>query len=126
MPLFCSSSSSSSSAPPAAPTRAERQQCWTHRDAYFDCLTAHNMPIPPGTDMSDGRGPPTISEREIAKARAEDPCKRERDGFEKNCAKSWADYFRKRRVLEERQKLMYAKDAAAGTPGAAPSSRPAR
>ncbi|KAK0553501.1 hypothetical protein OC846_000871 [Tilletia horrida] len=120
MGLF-SSSSSSSSSPPAAPTRAERQQCWDHRDTYFACLTQHNIAIPPGTDTSDGRGPPSQSAKEVEQARKEDPCKKERDGFEKHCAKSWADYFRKRRVLEERQRLMYAKDGAGQNTAPAPS-----
>ncbi|KAE8223832.1 hypothetical protein CF319_g3195 [Tilletia indica] len=130
MGLFGSSSSSSSSSSstiPEAPTRAERQKCWTHRDAYFSCLASHNIAIPPGTDMSDGRGPPSLTPKEAEKARAEDPCKKERDGFEGSCARSWADYFRKRRVLEERQKLMYAQGTPAqGSPTGSAAKSPSR
>lgn len=91
------------------PTRSSRQACWSNRDAYYTCLTSHNVIIPPGTDMSDGRGPPIFSPASVEKLRREDPCKAERDGFERDCAKSWVDYFNKRRVLEERQRLMLEK-----------------
>lgn len=70
--------------------------------------------------MSDGRGPVGKAAKEeqerLAKekkqtseeARKQDPCLAERQGYESNCARSWVDYFNKRRVLEERQKMMYA------------------
>ncbi|EPQ31941.1 uncharacterized protein PFL1_00140 [Pseudozyma flocculosa PF-1] len=125
MALFSSSNSSqdsgSSGAPATvAPTRSERQACWTHRDAYFGCLTRNKVTIPPGTDMSDGRGAIGKAAKEeqerlqreknqsVEEARKADPCIQEREGYEQNCARSWIDYFNKRRVLEERQKMMYA------------------
>ncbi|PWZ01297.1 hypothetical protein BCV70DRAFT_71429 [Testicularia cyperi] len=106
--------------PAPAPTRSERKACWSHRDQYFTCLTKSNVTIPPGTDMSDGRGPIGKSAKEeqerlareknlsAEEARRNDPCIKERDGYEQNCARSWVDYFNKRRVLEERQRMMYA------------------
>ncbi|PWN18453.1 hypothetical protein BCV69DRAFT_234239, partial [Microstroma glucosiphilum] len=90
------------------PTRSSRQACWDHRDAYFSCLTANSILVPPGTDTSDGRGPPKTA-NETTAARDEDPCKDKRSGYEANCAKSWVDYFNKRRLLEERQRLLYEK-----------------
>lgn len=90
-----------------APTRESRQACWSHRDKYFQCLASHDILIPPGTDMSDGRGPPKAP-RETTTERETDPCIQHRSGYEKNCAQSWVEYFNKRRVMEERQKLMYA------------------
>lgn len=91
----------STSEPAPAPTRSERQACWEHRDLYFGCLTKNKVAIPPGTDMSDGRGPIGKAAKEeqerlererqqsVAEQRKADPCIKERDGYEKNCAKSW-------------------------------------
>lgn len=64
--------------------------------------------MPPGTDTSDGRGPPKAA-HETTAAREADPCVKEREGYETNCAKSWVDYFNKRRLMEERQRLLYEK-----------------
>ncbi|GAC72232.1 uncharacterized protein PSANT_04131 [Moesziomyces antarcticus] len=108
-----------STEPAPAPTRDERKACWSHRDVYFACLTQKGVRVPPGTDMSDGRGPigkaakeeQEALEREKAitadEARKQDPCLEARQGYEANCARSWVDYFNKRRVLEQRQKMMY-------------------
>ncbi|KDN46443.1 hypothetical protein K437DRAFT_256168 [Tilletiaria anomala UBC 951] len=128
-----SSTSSQASTQPNAPNRQERRACWTSRDAYFNCLTSHDITVPPGTDMSNGRGlvgkaaaeEQKRLEREKGesqeKALREDPCVRERGVYEEHCARSWIDYFNKRRVLEERQKLMYAQ-AEEGNAARAPSS----
>lgn len=151
--------------PAPAPTRNERKACWSHRDSYFSCLTQKGITVPPGTDMSDGRGPIGKAAKEeqerlerekklsAEEARKQDPCIQERQGYETNCARSWVrintdfnrtpltigpsdhsifanspifallpaffciqvDYFNKRRVLEERQRMMYAQ-ADAGQP----------
>lgn len=113
-----------------APTRANRKQCWDARDAYYECLLGHGLQKPPGTDMSDVKGPLARGKfadntdaqtraAAAAKERAEDPCAQLRDAYEGACLPSWVcdsadqvDYFNKRRVLEERQKIYYA-DAAA-------------
>ena len=91
----------SSAEPAPAPTRNERKACWSHRDAYFACLTSKGVTIPPGTDLSDGRGPVGKSakqeqerlEREnkltAEEARRQDPCIEARKGYEENCARSW-------------------------------------
>ncbi|SAM82856.1 uncharacterized protein UBRO_03382 [Ustilago bromivora] len=106
--------------PAPAPKRDERKACWSHRDRYFACLTQKGVTVPPGTDMSDGRGPVGKAAKEeqerlerekkvtAEEVRKQDPCLEERQGYETNCARSWVDYFNKRRVLEERQKMMYA------------------
>ncbi|KAN0066123.1 hypothetical protein ACQY0O_000217 [Thecaphora frezii] len=122
-----SAASASSSSSSTAPTRSGRQACWTHRDAYFACLTKHQVSVPPGTDMSDGRGAIGKAAKEeqerqqrekqqtVEEMRRADPCIPERDAYEQSCAKSWIDYFNKRRVLEERQRLMYAQADATKT-----------
>lgn len=55
-----------------APTRAERQQCWFARDAYFACLDANNIV----DALKD--------DKKAAKA-----CASESAGFEKDCAAQW-------------------------------------
>ncbi|PWN26289.1 hypothetical protein BDZ90DRAFT_210890, partial [Jaminaea rosea] len=85
------------------PTRTNRTACWAGRDAYFSCLDAHQLIIPPGN--AGGSGGVEGAGKGVL-GRSEDPCAKERDGYEGNCAKSWVDYFNKRRVLEERQKRM--------------------
>lgn len=89
------------SEPAPAPTRNERKACWSHRDSYFACLTQKGVTIPPGTDMSDGRGPIGKAAKEeqerldrerklsVDEARKQDPCLAEREGYESNCARSW-------------------------------------
>jgi len=103
MGFFSSSSSSSSSATPVAgergslPTRSSRTACWDARDAYYACLTRQHVVIPPGTDMSDGRGPVGKAAAQAQRQRAEsleeqrlaDPCAKLRGPYEGNCAKSW-------------------------------------
>lgn len=87
--------------PAPAPTRNERKACWSHRDSYFSCLTQKGVVVPPGTDMSDGRGPIGKAAKEeqeklekekkqtVEEARKQDPCLSERQGYETNCARSW-------------------------------------
>lgn len=89
------------SEPAPAPTRNERKACWSHRDSYFACLTQKGVTVPPGTDMSDGRGPVGKAAKEeqerlerekkqtVEEARKQDPCLAERQGYETNCARSW-------------------------------------
>ncbi|CCM04213.1 uncharacterized protein FIBRA_06380 [Fibroporia radiculosa] len=63
-------------------SRSDRQKCWDSRDAYFACL----------------------DEKGIVKAGDEgNACASQVAAYEKNCAKSWIDYFNKRRVLAEQQ-----------------------
>ena len=87
--------------PAPAPTRDERKACWSHRDSYFACLTQNGVTIPPGTDMSDGRGPVGKAAKEeqeklarekslsAEESRRQDPCIEARHGYESNCARSW-------------------------------------
>ncbi|KAI6099823.1 cytochrome oxidase c subunit VIb-domain-containing protein [Pisolithus thermaeus] len=71
----------------SAATRNDRQRCWESRDLYFDCL--------------DGAG--------VLKAGEEgNICTKEKRAYETNCAKSWIDYFNKRRILAVQQKDMLA------------------
>ncbi|KAH9902387.1 cytochrome oxidase c subunit VIb-domain-containing protein [Cubamyces lactineus] len=75
-------SSSNSSDAPNATSRKDRQRCWDSRDAYFACLDAANV-VKPGDEGT--------------------ACADTKKTYEQNCAKSWIDYFNKRRVLAEQQ-----------------------
>ncbi|KAL1303144.1 hypothetical protein AAFC00_006575 [Neodothiora populina] len=97
MGWFGSSSSSSSADKPAtlespkpshdggfiAPDRTQRAKCWEGRDNFFACLDKNNI---------------IDSVRESDKAAS--LCNTENAAFEKNCASSWVQYFKKRRVME--------------------------
>ncbi|TRM60407.1 cytochrome oxidase c subunit VIb-domain-containing protein [Schizophyllum amplum] len=77
------SSKPAEEAKPTAMTREDRQKCWDSRDAYFACL----------------------DKVKVVKAGDEgDQCKAENTLYEKNCARSWIDYFNQRRVIAEAQK----------------------
>lgn len=71
----------------AAPSRSERAACWEARDAYFQCLDIKGV-LAPG---DEGRA-----------------CLSDRRKFEKDCVRSWVDYFTKLRVNQARQKLLMA------------------
>ncbi|KAH9988854.1 cytochrome oxidase c subunit VIb-domain-containing protein [Russula vinacea] len=81
---------SSRSEKPNAASREDRSKCWETRDAYFSCLDAAEVVVP-GTEGSK--------------------CASQRNAYEKNCAKSWIDYFNQRRVLAEKQKPLLAQAA---------------
>jgi len=69
--------------------REERQKCWSTRDAYFTCLDVLGI-ITPGEEAPSKK------------------CKTERKAYEKACAKSWVEYFNKRRVIADAQKEILA------------------
>ncbi|OZJ04504.1 hypothetical protein BZG36_02252 [Bifiguratus adelaidae] len=73
------------------PTRAQRQQCWKARDAYFDCLTECGIVDPNGMDHK-----PEVQEKGSK-------CLALKKEYEKDCIASWVEYFNKRRVLEVQQ-----------------------
>ncbi|KAI9067696.1 hypothetical protein FKP32DRAFT_1664096 [Trametes sanguinea] len=75
-------SSNKSSETPDPTSRQDRQRCWNSRDAYFACLDANNI-VKPGDEGS--------------------ACAEAKKKYEQNCAKSWIDYFNKRRVLADQQ-----------------------
>ncbi|KAI0318614.1 cytochrome oxidase c subunit VIb-domain-containing protein [Amylostereum chailletii] len=68
---------------PTAVSRQDRAKCWEARDAYFACLDGARVVV---AGSEGGKCAPTHS------------------AYEHNCAKSWIEYFNKRRVLAERQK----------------------
>ncbi|KII84373.1 hypothetical protein PLICRDRAFT_117928 [Plicaturopsis crispa FD-325 SS-3] len=82
MGLFGLFSSKPEAAPDAA-SRQDRQKCWESRDAYFACLDSAGV---------------LIAGEEGNK------CASQNARYEENCARSWIDYFNKRRVIAEQQK----------------------
>ncbi|KZT02540.1 uncharacterized protein LAESUDRAFT_661530 [Laetiporus sulphureus 93-53] len=64
-------------------SRTSRKKCWESRDAYFACLDRASV-LTPGDEG--------------------EACIEAKTTYEQDCAKSWIDYFNKRRVLEEQQK----------------------
>jgi len=72
-----------------SPQREERQKCWNTRDAYFACLDVLGIVVP-GEEASSKK------------------CKVEKKAYERACAKSWVEYFNKRRVIADAQKGMLA------------------
>ncbi|KAF2087225.1 hypothetical protein K490DRAFT_42647 [Saccharata proteae CBS 121410] len=66
-----------------APDRSSRAHCWEARDAYFACL--------------DRAG---IVDSVTNKDQAAAQCGPEGKAFESNCASSWVQYFKKRRIVD--------------------------
>lgn len=69
------------------PTRAERQRCWSARDAYFACLDAHSI--------LDANADP---------AAARKACPEQTEAFERDCAAKWVSYFKDWRVMEAKKR----------------------
>ncbi|KAF9230252.1 cytochrome oxidase c subunit VIb-domain-containing protein [Melanogaster broomeanus] len=78
---------SSSKPEVSAVTRQDRKQCWESRDLYFECLDR-------------------VAVLEAGKEGS--ACAKENSRYEENCAKSWIEYFNKRRILAEQQKDLLA------------------
>ncbi|KAG9594435.1 hypothetical protein KCU77_g4970, partial [Aureobasidium melanogenum] len=66
-----------------APDRTKRAHCWEARDAYFACLDKNN-----------------IIDSVKQSEKADSLCAPESAKFDQNCASSWVQYFKKRRVME--------------------------
>ncbi|KAH0547946.1 hypothetical protein GP486_008313 [Trichoglossum hirsutum] len=66
-----------------APSRNQRAHCWEARDAFFKCLDENSI-----ID--------SITNHDLA----ERTCGREGAAFDRSCASSWVQYFKKRRVME--------------------------
>ncbi|KAF8840927.1 hypothetical protein BDN67DRAFT_967850 [Paxillus ammoniavirescens] len=64
-------------------TRQDRKQCWESRDLYFQCLDRGGV---------------------LEAGKEGTVCAKEKSKYEENCAKSWIEYFNKRRILAEQQK----------------------
>ncbi|TFK50174.1 hypothetical protein OE88DRAFT_1632346 [Heliocybe sulcata] len=80
-------SSSSKSTNEDPPLRQDRQKCWETRDAYFACLDRVGV-VKAGDEGKQ--------------------CAVENAAYNENCARSWIDYFNKRRVIAEQQKGLLA------------------
>ncbi|KAJ4365778.1 hypothetical protein N0V83_008399 [Neocucurbitaria cava] len=68
-----------------SPSRSNRKQCYAARDAFFECLDKNN--ILDSINTKDGR------------TKAAGFCGQLDQEFEKNCAHSWVEYFKKQRVV---------------------------
>ncbi|KAF2267687.1 hypothetical protein CC78DRAFT_541616 [Lojkania enalia] len=68
-----------------SPSRTNRAKCYEARDAFFECLDRND--ILDSINTKDGR------------ATARNACGQEDVIFEKNCAHSWVEYFKKQRVV---------------------------
>lgn len=82
---------------PIAPDRSQRSQCWEARGAYFKCLDKNE-----------------IIDSLTENTKAEKSCGSEARVFEKNCATSWVQYFKKRRVMEHQREQTLQKLKAEG------------
>ncbi|KAK5139065.1 hypothetical protein LTR04_003915, partial [Oleoguttula sp. CCFEE 6159] len=98
-----------------APDRNARAHCWEARDAYFHCLDRN-----------------AIIDSVKAASLVEERCGKEDVQFKTNCASSWVQYFKKRRVVEYQRDQTLKKLEAEGAqkmdgalPGGAPTSPPA-
>ncbi|KAK2751720.1 hypothetical protein FQN55_009161 [Onygenales sp. PD_40] len=86
--------SSASSPPPPkasdggsiAPDRSSREQCYIARDRFFNCLNQNNIIDAIKDDKS-----------------ARSSCGKEIEEFESACSKTWAKYFKEKRVMEYRR-----------------------
>ncbi|KAF8476827.1 cytochrome oxidase c subunit VIb-domain-containing protein [Kalaharituber pfeilii] len=86
MSLVSSSPSPPPTPEPVAPNRSQRTRCWAARDAFFACLDAHGI-----IDSLKGH--------EVATAH----CGKQDIAFKNECAGSWVEYFKKRRVMEHKK-----------------------
>lgn len=62
---------------------SSRKVCWEARDNFFACLDKHNIEDAIKNDKE-----------------AKSKCSAENKQFEKDCIKSWVEYFKQRRVNE--------------------------
>ncbi|KAF2121722.1 cytochrome oxidase c subunit VIb-domain-containing protein [Lophiotrema nucula] len=68
-----------------SPSRTNRAKCYEGRDAFFECLDRNNI-----LDSINTKA---------GQAAATKACGGENLVFEKNCAHSWVEYFKKQRVV---------------------------
>lgn len=68
-----------------SPSRSNRKQCYAARDAFFECLDKNN--VLDSINTKKGR------------EKATSFCGKLDEEFEKNCAHSWVEYFKKQRVV---------------------------
>ncbi|KZM27338.1 cytochrome-c oxidase [Ascochyta rabiei] len=68
-----------------SPSRTNRKKCYEARDTFFECLDKNN--ILDSINTKSGR------------EKAETFCSQFDKEFEKNCAHSWVEYFKKQRVV---------------------------
>ncbi|KAK6360639.1 hypothetical protein TWF730_006775 [Orbilia blumenaviensis] len=91
--------SSPAPAPPktTAPDRTTRAKCWESRDLFFTCLD--------NNQILD-----SIKDANLAGKK----CGSQLKAFERDCASSWVEYFKKRRVQEHKKAQLLAQMEAEG------------
>ncbi|KAF2864641.1 cytochrome oxidase c subunit VIb-domain-containing protein [Massariosphaeria phaeospora] len=89
-----------------APTRTTRAKCYESRDAFFECLDRNNI-----LDSIHTKG---------GRAASAKLCGDLDKDFEKNCAHSWVEYFKKQRVVNYQKEQTIKKLEAEGADVVAP------
>ncbi|KAF2278369.1 uncharacterized protein EI97DRAFT_456781 [Westerdykella ornata] len=67
------------------PSRTNRAKCYEARDAFFECLDRNNILDSINTKEGVAAAKKACNEQDVV--------------FEKNCAHSWVEYFKKQRVV---------------------------
>ncbi|KAJ3047110.1 hypothetical protein HK097_000231, partial [Rhizophlyctis rosea] len=101
------------SPPPGSlpPTRQARAKCWAARDAYFQCLDSHSLwlqGLKPSSYSEvvsiDPTKPNIIAENDktVGKEQRRElyACRKEKDGFDRDCLASWVSHFSMLRVKD--------------------------
>ncbi|PSN62909.1 hypothetical protein BS50DRAFT_577795 [Corynespora cassiicola Philippines] len=88
------------------PTRTNRAKCYEARDAFFECLDRNSI-----LDSINTKS---------GKAAAAKACGQADQEFEKNCAHSWVEYFKKQRVVNYQKEQTIKKIEAEGGELSAP------
>ncbi|KAF2685752.1 hypothetical protein K458DRAFT_416964 [Lentithecium fluviatile CBS 122367] len=82
------------------PSRTNRAKCYEARDAFFECLDRNNI-----LDSINSKA---------GRAATASACGKADQEFEKNCAHSWVEYFKKQRVVNYQKEQTIKKIEAEG------------
>ncbi|ORY15803.1 cytochrome oxidase c subunit VIb-domain-containing protein [Clohesyomyces aquaticus] len=83
-----------------APNKTNRTKCYEARDAFFECLDRNQI-----LDSINSRAGQVATQQ---------VCGPEDQVFEKSCAHSWVEYFKKQRVVNYQKEQMVKKIEAEG------------
>lgn len=101
------------------PTKAERQKCWTARDAYFKCLDDHDMwldGLKPSSldeilslDVDNSTGKSIITSLDSKNLKPSKECHILRQIWENDCLSSWKHHFITERIKEKQKTYLVKK-----------------